>query len=154
MDYESVRESFFEYISGDDITEKADRNDDDGKEKVNVNIWGKNFNLNVDFSFEGKKKTLPIQKRALNMFLNAKDEMSNALEHVKEFILADEKANVSEKEVENVFKFIVPVKLNVPKSNVVGVQCNYKFDKDHDINIIFKKGKFAKIAKVRVNWDD
>ena len=70
--------------------------------------------------------------------------MEVALDAVKAYVkkTADSQIGLP---IENIFKYVVPKKVFVPhskKTSKVAIMCNYKFDMEHGIAVIFENGKF------------
>ena len=51
--------------------------------------------------------------------------------------------------VDNIFKYVMPKNIYVPrnlKKRVVAIMCNYKFDTEHGIAVVFENEQFKEIG--------
>ena len=51
--------------------------------------------------------------------------------------------------IENIFKYVMPKEIFVPhteKHRNVAIMCNYKFDIEHGIAVLFENGQFKKVG--------
>lgn len=50
--------------------------------------------------------------------------------------------------VDNIFKYVIPKTISVPKAKkrVVAIMCNFKFDMEHGMAIVFEDEKIKKIG--------
>jgi hypothetical protein len=98
-------------------------------------------------TFSGKEPT-DVQKEAVVKFEANTDIITEAREQVEKYILANGlKANGIDK-VDNIFKYVMPKTIVVPKakSRVIGLICNYKFDAEHGLAVVFENEKFKEIG--------
>ena len=63
---------------------------------------------------------------------------------------AGEEVLESQKEAfENIFKYVMPKSIFVPhtkKHRIAAIMCNYKFDMEHGIAVVFENGKLKKVG--------
>ena len=63
--------------------------------------------------------------------------------------LTKNKSDIADSDIDNLFKYVKPktifVKRPTENNRIVVLLCNYKFNPDHDLAIIFKNEKFEKI---------
>jgi len=106
-------------------------------------VWGRDFELDVIYECYPGEEILDSQKEALECLTNS-ELMEVALDAVKAYVkkTADSQIGLP---IENIFKYVVPKKVFVPhskKTSKVAIMCNYKFDMEHGIAVIFENGKF------------
>lgn len=116
--------------------------------KIKLNIWDRQFELPVSVkTFKGKEPT-DVQKEAAEKFNANTDIFSDVQDQVEQYILDHGlKANGIER-VDNIFKYVMPKIIVIPKTKnrVVGLICNYKFDVEHGLAIVFENEKFKEIG--------
>ena len=72
-----------------------------------------------------------------------------SLAHVKNYVETDEFARLNGDKIENIFKYVMPKEIFVPhteKHRNVAIMCNYKFDIEHGIAVLFENGQFKKVG--------
>lgn len=113
---------------------------------VELTIWGRKFNLNVEYDcYEGEEIT-DVQNKALEKFLTCDKEIEKSLEHVKKYCKNNALGeNVGE--IDNIFKYVVPTDLYVVRDEKrkIAILCEYKFDIEHGLAIIFENEKFKTV---------
>lgn len=112
-----------------------------------LNIWGRKFELNVVYECYPGEKILETQRAAFEQVCT-KNLIDTALDHVKTYIMNDAASQV-ELPIDNIFKYVMPISIFVPhnkKSSQIAIMCNYKFDTEHGIAIVFEDGKYKEIG--------
>lgn len=113
-----------------------------------INIWGRDFNLNVMFDVYEGEEVLDIQKEALQDFLNASDKILDSCDEVKEYCLKENQGLI-EDPIENIFRYVMPEYLYIKRDSrkhVVILLCNYKFDEEHGIALTYENERLTKIG--------
>ena len=116
--------------------------------KIKLNIWDRNFELPMSVkTFKGKEPT-DVQKDAVAKFEANTDLFSDAQEQVEKYILSHGLKENGIDKVDNIFKYVMPQTIVVPKAKnrVIGLVCNYKFDDEHGLAVVFENEKFKKIG--------
>ena len=116
--------------------------------KINTEIWGREFELPVIVKqFKGKEIT-DTQKEAVESFENNLNILNSVKDEVEKYITNNGLKENGIDKVDNIFKYVIPKSISVPKSNkrVVAVMCNYKFDMEHGLAIIFEDEKLKEIG--------
>lgn len=86
---------------------------------------------------------------AVKAFLKSGAAIDDALGYVKQYCLRNNKADIGSDSINNIFKYVAPKYLYVARNNekhVVAIMCNYKFDPENGIAVIFENEKFSKIG--------
>jgi hypothetical protein len=121
--------------------------------KQKINVWGRDFELDVVFDCCEGEEVLPVQKEALNLFLSKPILLSDAKSKVEDYCINLNAADIGSTSIENIFKYVIPKEIYVQRptdnSRVVGLLCNYKFDADNGLAVVFKNEQF-----VQVNTED
>ena len=116
--------------------------------KVKLNIWGRDFDLPVMIKqFKGKDIT-DEQKNALESFKTCEKAINAAKDDVEKYILKNGLRDTGMDSVDNIFKYVIPKSISVPRSKnrTVAIMCNYKFDMEHGLAIILENEKFKRIG--------
>ena len=57
--------------------------------------------------------------------------------------------SLADNEIENIFRYVMPKSIFVPHSKshqIAAILCNYKFDAEHGVAVVFENGHFKKIG--------
>lgn len=119
--------------------------------KASICIWGRQFTL--DLYYEGARKEDPSQnqKKAFSVFQNTSMEIDKSCQNVKEYVLHDSPEQFEGKPIENIFRYVVPAYIYIPQSRddeheTVIIMCDYKFDPEHGLAVVFENGKFVRVC--------
>ena len=116
--------------------------------KVKTTIWGREFELPIIVKqFKGKDVT-EIQEDAVDQLERNMVIFDSAESEIEKYILKNGLKENGISEVDNIFKYVMPKSISVPKAKkrVVALMCNYKFDMEHGIAVIFEDEKFKKVG--------
>lgn len=117
--------------------------------KENMVIWGRSLELEVKYDCYTGEEVQDAQKEALSAFLESRGAVDAALDRVKEYCLKRNKADIGSDNIDNIFKYVAPRYLYVARSgqkHVVAVMCNYKFDPENGLAIVFEDEEFSRIG--------
>ena len=112
-----------------------------------LKIWGREFELNVVFECYPGEDVLESQREALENLCNS-SVIDETLSYVKEYVKYTAGSQVS-LPIDNIFKYVMPKSIFVPhnkKSSKIAIMCNYKFDAEHGIAIVFEDGEYKEIG--------
>lgn len=112
-----------------------------------LKIWGREFELNVAYECYPGEEVLDTQRAEFEL-LKTTDVVDSALESVKEYVIKTAGEQI-EAPIENIFKYVMPKSVFVPhnkKSPSVAIMCNYKFDMEHGIAVVFENGKYKEVG--------
>ena len=112
-----------------------------------LKIWGREFELNVVYECYPGEEVLDSQRAEFEK-LNTSECIDAALESVKEYVITNAGEQVATP-IENIFKYVMPKSVFVPhskKSPSVAIMCNYKFDMEHGIAVVFENGKCKEVG--------
>ena len=104
--------------------------------KINLNIWGRDFELGIEYDYYTGEEILPIQKEALKSFVSDRESISSAKCVVEKYCLSNNPEEYGTDHIDNIFKYIIPKYLYVKrneKKRVIALMCDYKFDMEHVI---------------------
>lgn len=113
---------------------------------IDIKIWGRDFNLPIAYDwFEDEEELLPSQKNTVKYITENNQLIDAVLSNVKKYVLQFISA---ECEVDNVFKYVIPRKIYVlrDEKSSFALFCDFKFDLEHGIAIVFENNNFLKIV--------
>lgn len=116
--------------------------------KCILNIWGREFELNIVYECYPGEEVLDRQKEATE-WLDGGDLFTTVLEYVIQYVMKTAPSKI-DSPIENIFKYVMPKSIFVPhskKSPKLALMCNYKFDPEHGIAIVFENGKYKEIGE-------
>ena len=122
-------------------------------DKIKVTIWGRELELGITYDCYSGEEILEAQKDAVQAFVKATNNIDKALDSVKKYCLSENKEEIGSSTIENIFKFVAPKYLYIvrdAKKHVVSIMCNYKFDVENGIAIVFENEQFSKIVKQNI----
>ena len=115
--------------------------------KSKITIWGREFELNICYECYTGETILQGQKEAADNFLSAIDAVEESKDEVEKYVLMSKEINMPN--VDNIFKYVMPKNIYVPrnlKKHVVAIMCDYKFDIEHGIAVVFENEHFNEIG--------
>ena len=110
-----------------------------------VNVWGRDFELEIRYEASEGEDVLPAQTEALNHFFNSADEVLSDPDAVIKYCLSNNPKEITEP-VNNIFKYVIPFAILIKRDNNVVLLCDYKFDYENGIAIVFYKNIFKEIC--------
>jgi len=90
---------------------------------------------------------------AIRDFSKSTEAIDSSLSKVKEYCLSHNRDEIGTDVIENIFKYVAPKYLFVPRdehNQIVAIMCNYKFDPESGIAIVFENCKFKEIGKQEI----
>lgn len=109
--------------------------------KVKLKIWQRDFKLTVDFDNDSPNEK---QLEALESFISLQDKLLYDSEKVIDYCIKHNKDKVNS---DNVFKYVMPKYIYVKKNaKTIAIMCDYKFDMEHGIAVVFESNKFNKVT--------
>lgn len=110
-------------------------------------IWGRVFELNIVYECYPGEEVLDSQRTEFKLLTSA-DIVDTALESVKAYVVRTAGSQV-ETPIENIFKYVMPKSVFIPhnkKSPCIAIICDYKFDIEHGIAVVFENGKYKEVG--------
>ena len=114
-----------------------------------LTVWGKKIRLKIDMDCIDGEVVTPVQKETLAEFLSDKKRLDKVLPEVEHYCLSERELK-GENSIENIFKYVSPKTVFVPrddKKKTVAILCDYYFDEEHGIAIVFENGKYKRIVE-------
>ena len=115
-----------------------------------MTIWERQYDLPVVFDCFDNEEVLPIQKQALEAFLKAENTIQESKKQLEKYILNDEYAEIEGNSIDNIFKYVIPTDIYIPRTpetRTVALLCDYRFDEEHGIAIVFENEQFKEIGE-------
>ena len=119
--------------------------------KETLLLWGREFDLPIQMERYSDESILPSQTNAVNRLINAsRSELNAAKKAVKEYILKKNPNVFSGNDsIDTIFRYVIHKSIFVPhdeKHSIAAILCNYKFDSEHGLAIVFNDGKFKTVG--------
>lgn len=114
--------------------------------KIKVNVWGRDFDLPVLYECREGQELLQHQKDAAKLFLES--DALNDPTQVMKYVVTNNSEDVAGR-TDNIFRFVIPRQIYVMRkeeTNCVALICNYKFDPEHGLAIIYENGNITHIG--------
>lgn len=115
--------------------------------KFNCKIWNREFSLEVVFDIYKGEAVTEKQNEALEVFQKKAESLLSDTSDICKYCLKKNKDDIPGATIENVFKYVIPQKLYVCRSEKrkVALLCAYKFDAEHGIAVVFENEKLLTI---------
>lgn len=113
-----------------------------------ITVWGREFELKVVFDVYEGEEILNIQKEALDEFLEAAGSLLSSYSELENYCLNRDAAAIGDK-IDNIFKYVMPKSIFVKrddKKHVVALICDYRFDEEHGLALIFENEKLVRVV--------
>lgn len=117
--------------------------------KCKISIWNRAFELFVTYECYSGEEILESQKEAFSMLVENTEGIAESLVAVKKYVCKTGTSQLREDSIENIFKYVMPQSIFVPhdkKHRIAAIMCNYKFDMEHGLAVVFENGKFIKVG--------
>ena len=114
-----------------------------------ITIWDRAFELSVVYECYAGEEVLESQREAFALLEDNAAEVAESLKAVKKYVRKTGAGQLADDAIENIFKYVMPKSIFVPhskKHRIAAIMCNYKFDMEHGIAVVFENGKFKKIG--------
>ena len=115
---------------------------------VEMDIWGRTFDLEVEYDCNDNEKIPQNQIDAVEKILNAPAVMQ-AKEAVEKYCLMQNSEEIGAEHIDNIFKYVMPLYLFAVRSDekrVVAIMCRYRFDLENGIAIVFENEKLKQVG--------
>ncbi len=127
--------------------------------KLKISIWNRDFELPITIrTFDGEDIS-DVQREAVDALESkfivngsSPNEKTSIVDYTKpmleDYILKDYRKPNNLSEIDNIFKYVIPRSIYIPYSSkrTIAILCNYKFDAEHGLAIVFEEEQFKKIC--------
>lgn len=113
-----------------------------------IEIWGRSFVLDVYFDAYDDEIVLDSQKEALDSFINCASDILSSYLDIENYCI-DRDGDLIGNSIDNIFKYVMPEQIYIKRSlekRVVALLCNYRFDEEHGIALVFEDEKLKHIG--------
>lgn len=113
-----------------------------------MTIWGRVFNINVIYDVFSDEEILSEQKEAFEAFMLKKSELLSDSTEVENYCIKHNRKEIGDS-ISNIFKYVIPSSLLVKrdvKKRRVALLCNYRFDEEHGLALVFENEKLLLIG--------
>lgn len=116
--------------------------------KEKLNLWNRDFELFISYSCYPGEEVTDIQTEAAKEFCEDTSVALEALDALKLYVEKSSDVAVRASEIDNIFKYVMPKSIFVPRAEkkVVAIICNYKFDIENGIAVVFENGTLKEIG--------
>lgn len=116
--------------------------------KEKLNLWNREFELFISYSCYPGEEVTDIQTDAAKEFCEDTSVALSALDALKQYIEKSSDMAVRASEIDNIFKYVMPKSIFVPRAEkkVIAIICNYKFDIENGIAVVFENGTLKEIG--------
>ena len=115
---------------------------------MSIDIWGRTFKLPVVIKqFKGMDIS-DTQRQAVANFKKNVTISDSLKEKVEAYILNNGLKENGINTVDNIFKYVMPISVYVPKEKrrIVAILCNYKYDMEHGLAIVFENEEYKQVG--------
>ena len=116
--------------------------------KVDKTIWGRKLQLKVIYDCFEDEEITPSQENTLSSFLGDCPEIELSLASLKNYCEKHSAGKIKADDIDNVYKYVVPRSIFVMRkpTGAIALLCDFRFDIEHGIAIVFKDGRLNKIT--------
>ena len=110
---------------------------------LKLEIWGREFELPISYERFDDEELLKSQIDMVNTLSMDSSIIDESLSNVKKYT-----AKFTSSEIDNIFKYVIPNDIYVMRTEKpsFALFCDYKFDLEHGIAIVFENMLFSKIV--------
>lgn len=112
-----------------------------------INVWGRAFDLKIIFDCYDDEEVYDTQNDALKHFVLESDAILNDHSELDKYCI-NRNGNEIGSAVSNIFKYVIPTTLFIKRDKekrVVMLLCNYRFDEEHGIALVYENEKLKEI---------
>ena len=116
---------------------------------VDKTVWGREFELEIAYDCYEDETVDDSQTQALDSILKSWSVVSNCLGDVKAYCQEHNGDDIPSDGMDNIFRYVIPKTIYIPRdqnTRTVALLCDYRFDIEHGIAIVFEKEKFKTIG--------
>ena len=115
---------------------------EDSMSKQVLNIWNRDFEIDITYEIYSDKPVTEKQKTIASGLSTV--DFSGSLEGVINYIKKYNSRDLGDEQIDNIFRYVIPKRIYITQSEEeeFAIMCNYKFDMEHGIAVVYKGGKF------------
>lgn len=125
------------------VSQQQQNDNQSERHSAGIKVQGRDFKLGISYDVYSNEKVTSKQKQIARSVSKADyKSMEKELKKYVENNDGDSLKDFGETKVSNIFRYVIPKDVYIPRSaDKFGVMCNYRFDPEHGLVCIFKKGK-------------
>ena len=107
---------------------------------LKLEIWGREFNLPVEYEYFSKEYETEDQIKAISLFSKHIEWINNSKGQVEAFCKEEVDRDDDNQKKDNIFSYIKPDHLFVERKESnprVAIMCKYRYDMEHGLAIVF-----------------
>ena len=111
-------------------------------------IWGRELDLKIVYDVYAGEEILDNQLQAFESFKDKATTLFSDDSEIKKYC-KKEAGSLIDGEIENIFKYVMPSSVFVKREtdkHVVALLCDFRFDEEHGIAILFENEKLVEIG--------
>ena len=113
-----------------------------------ITIWGREFDIKIIYDVFSGEEILNEQKESFDAFMAKSADLLSDSTEVEKYCVKNNKKEIGES-ISNIFKYVIPTSLVIRRDNKkhnVALLCNYRFDEEHGLALIFENEKLVRIG--------
>ena len=122
--------------------------------KEKISIWGREFEIEIVYDCYEGELVLPAQEEALKRILENIEVINNAKAELEAYCLKENSPEIGSERIDNIFRYVIPKALFIQRpvddKRIVGLMCEYKFDEENGIAIVFKNEVLNEIGSQNI----
>ena len=122
--------------------------------KLKINIWGRDFELDIVYDCFQGEEILDVQMETLKCFLEKPDLIIQAKSAIEDYCVKHNGDDMDAKTIDNIFKYVIPISLYIQRTNdnshVIGLMCKYKFNIDDGLAVMFKNEEIREVGSQNI----
>lgn len=114
---------------------------------IKVNIWNRDFELEYDYQNYPGENVTANQEKAVKMIPSI--DFSKAKVLVEQYMYKNSQTEIKDQKLDNIFRYVMPKSFVIPREDdkvVVALFCDYRFDMEHGIAIVFEDGECKEVG--------
>lgn len=118
--------------------------------KIKLSIWDRDFELDIYYDCYHGESVLDIQKDAVEQIKKATTAIEISKKELEDYIISKNSEDIGSSNVDNIFKYVMPKNVYIPRNEekqIVAIMCNYRFDMEHGLAVVFENGQFKEIGE-------
>lgn len=114
---------------------------------IEVVLWGRELKLDVVYQYYPGGGVNENQLNTLKLISTV--DFSEALVELKKYMIKNNSEEIEGESLENIYRFVMPRRVLITRETekrVFAFMCNYKFDMEHGLAIIFENERFKEVG--------
>jgi hypothetical protein len=116
---------------------------------VELDVWGRRLKLEVEYDCYPGEEILQSQRDAFAALASSNRAFSSSEGAVRTYCQKTNPEDFIDYDSTNIFKYVMPTTIFVKRAegkHVVALMCDYRFDPEHGIAVVFENEKLSDIG--------